>query len=108
MARVRRILSREEIAPAAPYGAPAAGTDPRAFARARMEATGRWHPRQSMERRATPVDLPRPWETFQQRAVQRCPDLAVLLVPQSPPENLPHGKHQMSGTDDNLPPLREN
>ncbi len=44
-------LSPAEIAAARPYPEPAAGADPMALARARMEATGQWHPRQSMGRR---------------------------------------------------------
>ena len=44
-------LSPAEIAAARPYPEPAAGADPMALARARMEATGQWHPHQSMGRR---------------------------------------------------------
>src|SRR5687768_12261486 len=47
----KRVMTREEIAAAAPYPAPPDGADPLALARARMEATGQWHPRQSMGRR---------------------------------------------------------
>lgn len=47
----KRVMSPAEIAAAAPYPLPPAGTDPLAFARSRMEATGQWHPRQSMGRR---------------------------------------------------------
>lgn len=44
-------FSPAEIGAARPYPPPAAGADPMALARARMEATGQWHPRQSMGRR---------------------------------------------------------
>ncbi|CAA9237162.1 MAG: MoaA/NifB/PqqE family protein MJ0619 [uncultured Craurococcus sp.] len=47
------IMSAAEIAAAAPYPLPPAGTSPMQLARERMEATGQWHPRQSMGRRWT-------------------------------------------------------
>jgi molybdenum cofactor biosynthesis enzyme MoaA len=47
----KRVMTREEIAAAAPYPMPPDGADPLVLARTRMEATGQWHPRQSMGRR---------------------------------------------------------
>ncbi|WP_376098650.1 radical SAM protein [Roseomonas sp. CCTCC AB2023176] len=44
-------MTRDEVASAEPYPSPAPGSDPLARARARMEETGQWHPRQSMGRR---------------------------------------------------------
>jgi molybdenum cofactor biosynthesis enzyme MoaA len=44
-------MGRDEIAAAAPDPQPPPGADPLALARARMERTGQWHPRQSMGRR---------------------------------------------------------
>lgn len=45
------IMSQLSVSTALPYALPAPGTNPLATARARMEATGQWHPRQSMGRR---------------------------------------------------------
>jgi len=45
------MMSQSAVAAAPPYALPAPGTDPLAMARVRMEATGQWHPRQSMGRR---------------------------------------------------------
>jgi hypothetical protein len=45
------IMGPEAIAAATPYPPPAPGDNPLALARARMEATGQWHARQSMGRR---------------------------------------------------------
>ena len=44
-------MTADSIAAAAPYSVPPPGADPLELARARMEATGQWHPRQSMGRR---------------------------------------------------------
>ena len=44
-------MTRAAIAAARPTPRPAPGADRLAAARARMEATGQWHPRQSMGRR---------------------------------------------------------
>lgn len=48
-----KYMSRAEVAAAVAFPPPPAGHDPLAFARARMEATGQWHARQSMGRRWT-------------------------------------------------------
>ncbi|HZH47401.1 MAG TPA: radical SAM protein, partial [Roseococcus sp.] len=45
------MMKPEAIQAALPHAEPERGADPLAAARARMEATGQWHPRQSMGRR---------------------------------------------------------